>query len=193
MYKMLRLAAIAAAAAVAVQLTGCANMAMTAPQPTMANATKLRAANMAPAAVGTFKIDPAKASADKEMFMRGSNGVHAPNGSFAQYLGDSLKVELQSAGLLDPASGTVITGTLTQTELDAAIGTGKAKLGARFVVTRSNAVTYDRELTVDAEWESSFMGAVAIPLAAQNYEGLYRKLVSKLFDDAAFRTAVAKP
>jgi hypothetical protein len=192
MTSFIRLAAITAITAVAVQLTGCANMAMTAPQPTIDNATKLRAANMAPVAIGAFKIDPAKARDDKEMNMRGSNGVHAPSGSFAQYLGDSLKVELQSAGLLDAASGTVITGTLTQTELDAAIGTGKAKLGARFVVTRSNAVAYDRELTVDSEWESSFMGAVAIPLAAQNYEGLYRKLVSKLFDDAAFKAAVAK-
>jgi hypothetical protein len=75
---------------------------------------------------------------------------------------------------------------------DAAIGTGKGKLGARFVVTRSNTVRYDRELSVDSEWESSFMGGVAIPLAAQNYEGLYRKLVAKLIDDAAFRAAVAK-
>jgi hypothetical protein len=192
MTSFIRLAAMAAVAAVAVQLTGCANMAMSPPQPTMANATKLRTANMAPAAIGTFKIDAAKAGDDKQISMRGANSVQAPSGSFAQYLGESLKVELQSAGLLDPASATVISGTLTQSELDAAIGTGKGKLGARFVVTRSNTVRYDRELSVDSEWESSFMGGVAIPLAAQNYEGLYRKLVAKLIDDAAFRAAVAK-
>lgn len=192
MTSFIRLAAMAAITAVAVQLTGCANMAMSPPQPTMANATKLRAANMAPVAIGSFKIDPSKAGSDKEMNMRGSNGVHAAGGSFAQYLGDSLKVELQSAGLLDPASTTVITGTLTQTELDAGMSTGKGKIAARFVVTRGNAVAYDRELSAESEWESSFIAATAIPLAAQNYEGLYRTLVSKLFDDGAFRTAVAK-
>lgn len=192
MTPFIRRAAIVAIAAVSLQLTGCANIAMTPPKPTMENATKLRAANMAPVAVGTFKIDAAKTSQDSGLSIRGGNSVQAPGGSFAQYLGESLKTELQSAGLLDPASSTVITGTLTHTEVNADIGTGTAKLAARFVVTRANAVKFDRELSADASWESSFMGAVAIPLAANNYEGLYRKLIGKLLDDAAFRAAVAK-
>lgn len=193
MTTFIRRLTIAALAAVSLQLTGCANLTMTPPKPTMENATKLRAAPMAPMAVGTFKIDAAKASEDAGHNMRGANGLQAPGGSFAQYLGESLKVELQSAGLLDPASSTVITGTLTQTEINANVGTGTAKLAARFVVTRSNAVRYERELTADTTWESSFMAGVAIPLAANNYEGLYRKLVGKLLDDPEFRAAVAKP
>lgn len=193
MNKFFRLATIAAVAAVAVQLTGCASISMSAPQPSIANTAKLRAANLAPASVGTFKLAANVAARDDAAVnMRGSNSVAAPGGSFSQYLGETLKAELGAAGLLDAASATVITGTLTQTELDAAIGTGKGKLGARFVVTRGTAVQYDRELMVDAEWESSFMGAVAIPLAANNYEGLYRKLVTKLIDDAAFRSALTK-
>ncbi len=192
MTHLIRIAAIAALSVAALQLTGCASLTMTPAKPTVENATKLRSAAIAPLAVGTFKIDAAKSKDDGEVNMRGSNSLQAPGGSFAQYLGESLKVELQSAGLLDPASQTVITGTLTQTELNASIGTGTAKLGARFVVTRDGAVRFDRELAVNAEWESSFMAAVAIPLAANNYEGLYRKLVSKLIDDEAFRAAVAK-
>lgn len=192
MKKMIRLAVIAAAAVVSLQLTGCANLNMGAPQPTVDNVAKLRGMNMAPASVGTFKIAPAKAGSDASVSMRGANSVQAPSGSFAQYLGETLKTELQAAGMLDPAASTVITGTLTNTELDAAIGTGTAKLAARFVVTRAGAVKFDNELSVDSSWESSFMGAVAIPLAAQNYEGLYRKLVGKLLDDAAFRAAVTK-
>jgi hypothetical protein len=53
-------------------------------------------------------------------------------------------------------------------------------------------VHFDRELSVDTSWESSFIGGIAIPLAANNYEGLYRKLIGKLLDDPAFRVAVAK-
>jgi hypothetical protein len=139
MKKITRLGALAAFCLAAAQLTGCANLAMTAPQVTTPNVAKIRTLNMAPAAVGTFKIDPSKASSDASVSMRGANSLQAPSGSFAQYLGESLKVELQSAGLLDPASTVVISGTLTTTELHAAIGTGAAKLSAKFVVTRGNA------------------------------------------------------
>lgn len=186
-----RIATFAVAGFLTVQLTGCANFTMAPPKATIENAAKLRAANMAPANVGAFKADAKLASADKGTTIRG-NPIGAPGGSFAQYLGDSLKVELQSAGLLDPASSTVITGTLTESEVNGDIGTGTAKLGARFVVTRGNMVRYDNEMKVDSSWESSFMGATAIPLAAGHYEGMYRKLVNKLLDDAAFRSAVSK-
>lgn len=193
MSSFIRLAAIAGVAAVALQMAACSSTAMSPPQASMENATRLRAAGLSSAAVGAFKISPAKAGDDTTISMRGGNTMKAPGNSFAQHLGDTLKVEMQSAGLLDPASPNVITGTLTQTEVNASIGTGTAKLGARFVVTRGNAVAYDRELNVDASWESSFMAAVAIPLASNNYEGLYRKLVGKLLDDAEFRAALAKP
>jgi hypothetical protein len=192
MKKMIRLAVMAASAAVSMQLTGCANLNMSVPQPTADNVVKLRAMNMAPVSLGAFKIAPAMAGSDASASMRGANSVQAPGGSFAQYLGESLKTELQAAGLLDPAASTVITGTLTNTDLNAAIGTGTAKLAARFVVTRDGAVKFDNELGVDSAWESSLIGGLAIPLAAQNYEGLYRKLVGKLLDDAAFRAAVTK-
>lgn len=192
MTSFIRLALIAGVTAVAMQLTGCASLSMTQPQATMANATKLRTAGAAPVAVGTFNISAAKAADEGGHSMRGANTLKAPGGSIARYLGESLKVELQSAGLLDPNSSTVISGTLTDTELNANIGTGTAKLAARFVVTRGGAVKYDQELAVNSQWESSFMAAVAVPLAANNYEGLYRALVSKLLDDAAFRAAIAK-
>jgi hypothetical protein len=81
---------------------------------------------------------------------------------------------------------------LTSSVLNASIGTADAKLSARFVVTRAGAVKYDRELSVGSTWESSFIGAVAIPLAANNYEGQYRALISKLLDDADFRKSLAK-
>jgi len=188
---LIRYAAIAAVTAISMQLTGCANFTMTAPTATVEATAKMRAANMAPAAVGTFKIDAGKAEMDKGTTIRG-NALGTSGGSFAQYLGETLKVQLQSAGLLDAASSTVISGTLTNSEVHGDIGTGTAKLAARFVVTRGNMVQFDRELKVDDSWESSFVGATAIPMAAQHYEGLYRKLVGSLLDDADFRKAVSK-
>lgn len=194
MKSVFRLCAIGAALILSAQLTGCAQLALGTPAPTMDTTVKLRDPGLGPVALGTFKLDPSKPAAlDQGAGLRGGNTLKSPyEGSFAKYLGETLKVELQSAGLLDAASGTVISGALTQSNVDPAMGTGTGALGARFVVTRNGAVKFDRELQVTDSWESSFMGAVAIPKAAAQYEGLYRKLVAKLVDDAAFRSAIAK-
>jgi len=189
-----RFLTIGAGLALALQLTACANINMSQPKPTLATTAALRGAPLAPATLGKFQLDPSRsASDDKGISLRGGNSVASPiEGSFAQYLRESVRVELEAAGLYDAASQNVITGTLTQSEADAAIGTGKAKLGARFVVTRNGEVKYDNQLTVDDSWESSFVGATAIPLAASHYEGLYRQLAAKLLNDQSFRGALAK-
>ena len=191
---MKRFLTLGAGLALALQLTGCANVKMSQPKPTLTTTAALRSAPLAPANVGKFQLDPSRsAGEDQSISLRGGNSVASPiDGSFAQYLRESVRVELEAAGLFDPGSQNVITGTLTQTEADAAIGTGKAKLGARFVVTRGGQVRYDNQLVVDDSWESSFVGATAIPLAAAHYEGLYRQLAAKLLGDPAFRTALAQ-
>lgn len=193
MKRCIRFVIATAICAVSLQLTGCAQMTMTPPKPTVENAVKLRGKAMTPAAVGKFTIDPRKpAGMDQGVSIR-TNQVSSPvNGSFAQYLGETLKVELQSAGLYDPNAKTVITGTLAESDVDASIGVGKASLAARFVVARAGEVKYDREIRVNSAWDSPFVGAVAVPLAAGEYERLYRTLVGKLFDDVSFGKALAK-
>jgi hypothetical protein len=191
---MQRFLTLGAGLALALQLTGCAGIKMSPPKPTLTTTAALRGAALAPANVGKFQLGGSvSASQDQSISLRGANSVASPiEGSFAQYLRESVRVELEAAGLYDAAAQNVITGTLTQSDADAAIGTGKAKLGARFVVTRSGQVKYDNELTVEDSWESSFMGATAIPLAASHYEGLYRQLAAKLLNDPQFRSALAK-
>lgn len=191
MTSKIRYATIAAVTAVAMQLTGCTTFNLSPPQATVASTAKMRSANLAPVAVGAFKVDAGKADMDKGTSIRG-NALGTTGGSFSQYLAETLKVELKSAGLLDAASPTVVSGTLTNSEVHGDIGTGKARLAARFVVTRGNMVQFDREVKVDDTWESSFIGGIAIPAAAAHYEGLYRKLVVALIDDADFRSAVSK-
>lgn len=192
MRRIIRHILATAACAVAAQLTGCAQMTMAQPRPTIENTVKLRGKELAPAAVGMFASDPARPDIDKAHSIRGS-GLDSPvNGSFAHYLGETLKVELQSAGLYDPNAKTVISGHLTQSDVDASVGAGKASLAARIVVSRAGAVKFDREVSVSSAWDSPFVGVVAVPEAAGQYEGLYRKLAGKLFDDASFQKALAK-
>jgi hypothetical protein len=193
MKRCIRLAAAAAMCILSLQLTGCAQLTMTPPKPTIENTVKLRGKALTPAAVGAFSPDPRiLATSDKGASIRG-NGLRSPvNGSFAQYLRETLKVELQSAGLYDPDAGTVISGTLAESEVDASVGAGKASLAARILVTRAGKVRYDRELRVNTAWDSPFVGVVAVPLAAGEYERLYRSLAGTLFDDASFGQALAK-
>lgn len=194
MKKTFRLLSLAAICVAALQLTGCAQLKMSPPQPTVDNVTKLRNAEFAPVAVGAFKADAAKpAGFDKSISMRGANTLGSPtDDSFAAYLAQTLKADLDSARLFDAAAGTVITGTLTTSDIDAAIGTGTGALGARFVVTRAGTVRFDRVVDVKSSWESSFVAGIAIPRAAMQYEALYRKLVGALADDADFRKAISK-
>ncbi|HTP94982.1 MAG TPA: hypothetical protein VMK05_03985, partial [Burkholderiales bacterium] len=80
----------------------------------------------------------------------------------------------------------------TDSKVDAAIGTGTARLAARFTVRNGGRLVYDKEIAADASWESSFLGAVALPAAINQYGALYKTLVAKLIDDPDFRRALAR-
>jgi hypothetical protein len=192
MIRFIRFLPMLVVAAVATQMIGCAQLQMGQPKASIENTQKARAAGLTPAAVGKFAVDPKKdAGIDTSVSLRGSNTTSSPvGGSFAQYLQATLTAELQTAGLLDASSQTVISGFLTESSVES-FGTGKGVLAARFIVNRAGAVRYDRELKVDSTWETSFIAGIAVPLAANEYEGLYRKLIGRLIDDPDFKNALA--
>lgn len=183
-----RLAAIAAL----ITLTGCASVTMPPAAPSAANAEKLRAVKLVPAQLGSFKLAAGKPAAMDTTLggLRGSS-LNPANGSFARQLRDEIAAELNAAGLLDPNSGIVIEGQLTDSMVDAAIGTGKGRLAARIQVKRDSKISFDKEIVAEASWESSFVGAIALPAAINQYGALYKTLVGKLFDDVDFKAALA--
>lgn len=174
--------------AAALSAVGCANITVPTPQPTMAN---VNAAKQLPESVkvGGFKLAAGLSpSVDQGISVRGSNTLNAPSGqSFSSYLRDVLITELRAGNKLDDASAISITGELTKSELEAGMSTGTATLGARFVVTKTGAVCLDKELTATAQWESSFMAAVAVPAAFNQYTALFPALAGKLLTDADFK------
>jgi len=173
-------------------LTGCASVKMPAPAPSAANAERLRAVKLAPSQVGTFKLAAGKpASMDTTLGgLRGST-LSPTDGSFAGQLRDEIATELTAAGLLDAKSGIVIEGQLTDSMVDAAIGTGRGRLAAKIQVKRDGQTVFDKEVVAEASWESSFVGAIALPAAINQYGALYKTLVGKLFDDADFKRALS--
>ncbi len=173
-------------------LAGCASVKMPAPTPSAANAQKLRATKLVPSQLGTFTLAAGKpATMDTTLGgLRGST-LSPTNGSFAGQLRDELAAELSAAGLLDPKSRIVIEGQLTDSMVDAAIGTGKGRLAAKIQIKRDGQTLFDKEIVAEATWESSFVGAVALPAAINQYGALYKTLVGKLFDDPDFKRALA--
>jgi hypothetical protein len=60
------------------------------------------------------------------------------------------------------------------------------------VVIREGREVYRKALRVEERWVSSFYGAVAIPMALNQYTGLYRKLVTRLLEDPEFVAAIKR-
>ena len=186
-------ARLSAVAAMGLALFGCAALKMPAPTASAENLSTLRGANLAPAKTGTFVLAPGKpADMDKSLGGLRAASLEPSNGSFAQTLKEELTVELKAAGLYDDNSNIVISGQLTDSQVDAAIGTSSGRLAAHFTVTRDGKQVFDKDVAVDAKWEGSFVGAIAIPAAVNQYTALYKALAGKLFADADFQHALAK-
>lgn len=186
----MRAPALLLLAVVGLTLAACATP-MATPGPSIGNLQRLRKADVPPMALGEFRLAPGlPATMDRRVSVRGSTVTSPKGGSYALFLKETLAAELQASGKLDPASGIVITGELTESEATAGIDVGAARLGATFVVTRDGREVYRKPLRVEESWVSSFYGAVAIPMALNHYTGLYSKLVTKLLEDPAFAAAI---
>jgi hypothetical protein len=160
------------------------------PSATLDNIQVIRAADLAPIRVGAFTAGPGRPT-EMDRFVVARAGVqHAPGGSFAGYLGETLATELKAGGRFDGSSGLVVSGVVTEAYLDSAMPTARAALAAHFVATRNGAAVFDKTLRVESDWSSDLVGAVAIPDAFNHYVGLFPKLVNALLSDPEFRRAM---
>lgn len=176
--------------ALGVLATGCA-MPIGTPTASMPVIEKLRGDAVQPMQVGTFAPDKSlPKGTDGSISLRAMSISSPVNGSWSAYLGETVKVNVKAAGKLDEKSSLVLSGTLTDSEVGTGLPKGHAKLGAQFTLTKDGKAVFDRHVVVEDSWESSFIGAEAIPDASNHYVGLYTTLAAKLFDDPDFKAAV---
>ncbi|MFK3651105.1 hypothetical protein ACI2IY_22115 [Lysobacter enzymogenes] len=179
-------------AALALQ-TACVSMQATTYNVGMDSSAALaRHAHGAPVNVGAFS---AEAKLDrKALNVRGSTLNGGADGRFSTYLRDALQAELRSAGRLDPAAATEISGELLDQHLNGGSGSvnATALIKARFVVSREGKTLYDRTLSQEHRWESSLLGPIAIPAAFDNYVTTVQKLLQQLFADPQFEQATSR-
>jgi hypothetical protein len=174
-------------------LSGCVSLPAGEHQPSFETVTTLRDSTIAKLNVGAFTLasglDPAL---DRSISSRG-NSIKPPPGSttFSQYLKDSLIADLKAGGKYDPASAIVVRGELADSQLRTGLSTASAALAAHFYVVRSGNTVYDKVLHEQRNWESSVIGAVAIPEAMNQYLDQYSALLKQLYADPQFLKACA--
>jgi len=168
--------------------SGCS---LTAPRYTASldNVQKLKDGAIEPTKVGAFRSEPAKDNAPT-ISLRGSSLASPYDSSYAQYLAEALKQELSMAGRLAPDAQIEVTGALQKNDISIPISTGSGDITARFIVTRGGAVRYDQVKSIHDEWDSSFVGAIAIPRAQEQYPVMVQKLLAALYADPAFIQAL---
>jgi len=188
---MIRFSLAATIVALTLSIGGCS---LNAPKytPSLDNANRLRDAHIAPIKVGAFTADEKDRSRVDKISLRASSYASPYKGSFISYVEEAARAELADAQALDPNAPTQLDGKLLRNDVDVGMSTGNADIEAQFVLRRGGNVRYDKVKKAHSEWESSFLGAVAIPAAAENYPGVVQKLMNDLFSDPDFITA-AKP
>lgn len=118
--------------------------------------------------------------------------MNSPIGSdYAAYLADALRQELTLAGKLDAKSTIEVSGQLLRNDIAAGgFMTNSAEIEARFIVKNSSVPRFDKVKRAEMSWESSFIGAVAIPKAQQQYPLIVQKLLASLWSDADFQASL---
>jgi hypothetical protein len=162
-------------------------------RPSLTNVQSLRSVADVGANVGTFTVKDGDESRVNNIKLRGST-LTSPYGSFASYIEAAVREELNDAAILQNSSPKTITGMLLKNSLDAnGFSMGSADIEVQFTVTdQSNRILYQKIHSANHEWPSSFVGAVAIPAAQQNYHQTVQKLLANLFADKEFITAIKK-
>lgn len=169
--------------------TGCSVMA---PQysASLDNVQTLKDSGNYAAKVGEFTSGKDKGNANP-ISLRGSSLSSPYQNSYSNYLAEAVKQELSLAHKFSSSADVEVSGMLVKNDLDASgISVGRGEIEARFVVKKDNQIRYDQVKAVSHEWPSSFVGAIAIPRAIQEYPSLVQKLLAALYADNAFLSAL---
>lgn len=169
--------------------SGCST---TAPQysASMDNIQMLKEAGNVSAKVGKFDSIPGPGNASS-ISLRGSHMNSPYENSYTAYLAEAIKQELSLAGKLKPDTDVEISGTLRKNDIDiSGFSLGTGDIEARFMVKKDGQMRYDQIKTIHNQWESSFVGAVAIPRGQQQYPNLVQKLLATLYADQDFLEAL---
>ena len=122
--------------------------------------------------------------------VRGNSFSSPYNGNMVNYIETALRQELEKAGLMDPNSKKVLTATVDKNNVDTGVDKGTGVIGADVTITDNGSTLYHKHVEAMTTWDSSFVGAIAIPNAAAAYPKLVQSFLHKLFSDQDFIAAL---
>lgn len=159
--------------------------------PLISNVEAIKTASPDKINVGRFDAPSTMKEGALSISLRGTPMISSVGKDYGDYLTAALRQELDLAGVFSTQSQLEISGALITNTINAAgFLTNDAQMEAQFIVKRNGRIVYDQRKSTDMKWESSFAGAIAIPLAINNYPVLVQKLIGQLFADPAFLRAV---
>lgn len=154
------------------------------------NVQKIKDADIQPVKIGTFESIPGDGN-NNPISIRGSSLASPYDSSYAKYIAEALRQDLELAGKLASDAKIEISGGLQKNDINIPpIGSGTGELEVRFTVRRAGEIKYDQVKSIHDTWDSSFVGAVAIPRAQARYPVMVQKLLAKLYADPAFIDAL---
>jgi hypothetical protein len=170
----------------------CSGCSLTAPKysPSLENVQALKDSGAQTTSVGTFETTLEKGKA-ASISIRGNSLGSPYEGTYANYLAEALKQELSLAGKLAADAQIQVSGTLQKNDIFAGgFSTAEGEMEARFIVRRGGEVRYDQIKAIHDQWDSHFVGSIAIPRAAARYPVMVQKLLAALYGDPAFLAAL---
>lgn len=121
---------------------------------------------------------------NEQVSLRAMNMTSPYGGSFSKYLEISLEEQLKQSSLYDDKSSIKISTILLKNDVDiSGFSIGEANLSAQFIVTINNNKMYKKIHTIHYEWDSSFIGQIAIENALANYPIAMQHLINKFMQD----------
>lgn len=180
-----------AAAAVMVFFSGCAQIKAPAYSPDYAVVDDLKGLDIGQTSVGNFTPRDPGAAVNK-IWLRAMR-MESPSGTFVQYLEDAIRYDLKEVGVYDPSSTTVINASVLRNEIDlSGLSQGYGRMEVEINVAKQGQVIFSKNYRANTQFESSLIGAVAIPKGQNAYPLLVRELLKKVYMDPEFIAAVRK-
>lgn len=174
---------------VSVMATGCMTMQTPPYEPSINNYEKLQVGQFKKVSVDDFTLADATLN---QISVRGNPLNSSLNDSFGTYLKSALEEEFYKAGLLSKESEYVISGVILENDIETGASEASGHLSAQVVIKNNDQVLFDKTLKATHTWASSFVGAVAIPRARDNYPFIVREFIRELFEDEDFKQAMLK-
>lgn len=173
----------------AVLLSACSTMAPSY-SPSVENVQSLRDSGASPVRSVKFDADP-KTANNESISLRGAGMVSPVDGKYSAYVEDAMRAELRTARLLDDKSDIEISGVLTQNDVSVgSITEGTAQMEGRILVKRKGLARFEQTKAVKFTFESSFVGAIAIPNGVRAYPELVRRFLAAIYSDQEFINAL---